>query len=36
MRRLHFRLRTLLMAVAIAALLLWGSMLAIPSITYAF
>jgi hypothetical protein len=36
MRRLNFRLRTLLMAVAIVALLLWGGMLAIRSITYAF
>jgi hypothetical protein len=36
MRRLNFRLRTLLMAVALAALLLWGGMLAIPSITSAF
>jgi hypothetical protein len=36
MRRLNFRLRTLLMAVALAALLLWGGMLAIRSATYAF
>ena len=36
MQRLNFRLRTLLMAVAITAVLLWGGMLAIRSVTFAF
>jgi hypothetical protein len=36
MRRLNFRLRTLLIALALAALLLWGGTLAIRSVTYAF
>jgi len=36
MRRLRFRLRTLLMVVAVAALLLWGSMLAIRATAYTF
>jgi hypothetical protein len=36
MRRLTFRLRTLLVAVALAAILLWGALLAFRSISYAF
>jgi hypothetical protein len=36
MRRLRFRLRTLLMVVAVAALLLWGRMLAFRATTYTF
>jgi hypothetical protein len=34
MQRLRFRLRTLLIVVAVAALLLWGSMLAIRATAY--
>ena len=36
MRRLRLRLRTLLIVVAVAALLLWGSMLATRATAYTF